>query len=304
MSLSYNSTKSILFFSVLLVTLVTSCGLKYEPSTLPEKRIIDRQKAIKKSLYTEFKSNGFDYKSVSFGETKTIKPNSFIKLDSLFGVKYRLELLGETDEKLDQEIAFQRLIAQSDTIPILYDEEHIFSLTKEEKAEVFHANIIVDKNGEVVDMRIIETIELAADLIPFFTQYELENSFVYIGFAPEIEEAAFYDLYKPKANTLIGKEKERFLIHTFKLMQIANQRKDITKKTMLKEVTRKSIFGDSVSFTSENFIRIDEMLNNKSQIEYYRVEYEYFTYIKNVERKRRFEVAFDIYLQELWKNEL
>jgi hypothetical protein len=291
-------------FTVLLFA-IASCGLKYTPQTPPETLQKTRQQVIESDLKEEFAAKGMAYKSVAFGETTTVKPVSFMQLDSLYELKYQLEQQGKSSKELERNIGIQRLIAQNDTTPILYNEAHVFSLTKGDTTQVISGSFSLNSQNKIVTADIEESIDLPKELIPYYTNYILGESFIYPGSRPEATETAFYDFYKPQADKLIGQERTDFILHTLELMQLARQKKTLDKQVFLKNLTRQAVLGDNKDYVDETFLKVEEIVNDKNVVQSYLVTYQLMrkTDEKTYE-KHKYEVAFDLYLSHLWTNEI
>lgn len=269
-----NKLLTIRLLSFLTIILcLGSCGLRYEPQTPPEDRQLERQKVIENDIRTEFEAKNMTYKSLAFGKTVTVKPPSFIKLDSLFELKYQLEQSGRSDKNLDEKIGVQRLICQTDTNEILYMEEHVFSLTKDSVAEVLSGNFALNSRNVIKNVEFTQSYVIPADLVSYYTDYVLNESFIYSAAAPSAQESDFYDLYKTQAGTLFGAQKEAFIVHTLKLMKIARTKRSLEKQMFLKELTMDALQLKNVK--DQVFKRIDQVSKPNGDVDYYIVEYHY-----------------------------
>lgn len=286
-----------------LVFSLGSCGLKYTPQTPPENKQLQRQKVIENKIRTDFEAKQMTYRSIAFGKTVTIKPASFIKLDSLFERKYNLEQTGRRSKELDEQIAIQRLVCQNDTNIILYMEEHVFSLTKDSVSEVFSGDFALNSRNEIQKVEFKQSYMIPADLVSFYGYYVLNESFLYPNSQLDRDEQNFYDLYKGQAANLFGAQKEAFIVHTLKLMQIANSAKSLEKQMFLKRLAQKEV--GIKFFKEESFPRIDQVSKENGEVDYYIVDYMVSPKSgDNVLPKERYTLKFDPFLMFISKEKL
>lgn len=290
----------ILSFSGLALWL-GSCGLKYVPQTPPEDKQLQRQKVIEQRIETEFAAKNMAYKSIAFGKTVTVKPASFIKLDSLFEEKYKLEQTGRKDRELDERIGVQRLICQTDTNEILYMEEHVFSLTSDSVSEVLSGDFSLNSRNEIRSVEFTQSYVIPANLVTYYTYYVLNESFMFSSAAPSSEEADFYQLYKGQAGNLFGSQKEAFVIHTLKLMKLARTKKSLQKQMFLEELTREQL--EAKTTKDIEFTRVDQVSKANNDVEYYIVECSYSRKTgENSFVKEKYILQFDPYLMLISKD--
>lgn len=290
-----------LFFSIFAVFL-GSCGLRYEPQTPPEDRQLQRQRIIESKIKEEFAEKKMTYKSIAFGNTVTVKPSSFIKLDSLFEEKYKLEQQSRRNKDLEEQIAIQRLVCQTDTNEILYMEEHVFSLSSDSSSEVLSGNFSLNSKNEIRKVEFTQSYSIPSNLITYYTYYLLNESFMYSSSAPSEDEQNFYELYKTKAGTLFGQQKENFIISTLKLMKIARTKKSLEKQMFLEELTRNEVHEGIKDFKDAVFLRVDQVSKPNNEIDYYIVEYQFSKKTgENSYVTEKYVLQFDPYLVLLSK---
>lgn len=293
----------IIFYFTLFVT-VSACGLKYEPQVTPEQKQINRQRVIEAKIAEEFQEKKLNYVSIAFGETVVLKPNSFQRLDSLFARKYELEQQGETDKFLDERIAQQRWICQNDTNEILYLEEHVFCLENGNIAEVYTGQFSLNKNNVLRDVEFTESLSIPVLYIELYKTFTLGESFLYKGFDPEQRDLEFYGLYKPRLAQLSGKDKEKFLENTLRIMEIAGKRKHLETQKILMDLTRFHVVEKSVDFKDEVFESIEQISLAADEIAGYKVVYKVKTpTISGQWEERRITLEFDPWLVLLSKTE-
>lgn len=299
--ISYRIFQVIGLFSMLL-SLVGCADLKYTPQVPPENRQLQRQKAIETRIQEEFKDQNLKYKSIAFGQTVTVKPPSFAKLDSLYEIKYRLESTGKRDARLDENIGIQRMICQNDTARILYMEEHVFSLSSDSISEVFSGTFSLNSRNEIQKVEFKESYVIPSNLSIFYSYYVLNESFMWNSPQPTQEENDFYLIYKTRAAQLFGKQKEDFIIHTLNMMKIAKNKRSLEKQLFLQELSKRSCHTGVIDYKDAVFLRVDQVSTTEDKIDYYLVEYQYnqktgeSTYVK-----KQFIFKYDSYLQLISK---
>ena len=295
----------IFIFSCLLISLLNSCGLQYQPQTPPEDRQLQRQRVIESKIKSEFEPQKKTYRSIAFGKTTTIKPVSFIKLDSLFEQKYQLEQTGRKDRKLDEKIGIQRLVCQSDTNEILYMEEHVFSLETDTSAEVLSGNFALNIKNEIRQVEFIAAYTIPSNLVAFYGYYVLNESFMYFSEQAATEEDDFYKFYKNKAGTLLGYQKEQFIVNTLKLMKLARTNRSLEKQLFLRELTKTEIHGISTNYENASFNKIDQFSTAKNEVDYYLVEYQFVERVSDIKTElRKYVLKFDPYLVLISKEKM
>lgn len=295
----------IFIFSCVLISILNSCGLQYEPQTPPEDRQLQRQRVIESKIKSEFEPQKKRYKSIAFGKTTTIKPVSFIKLDSLFEQKYQLEQTGRRSKELDEKIGIQRLVCQTDTNEILYMEEHVFSLETDTSAEVLSGNFALNIKNEIRQVEFTNAYTIPANLVSFYGYYVLNESFMYFSEQAAPEEVEFYQYYKAQAGNLYGYQKEQFIVNTLKLMKLARSNRSLEKQLFLRELTKTEIHGVSTNYESAVFNRLDQFSNAKNEVDYYLVDYQFVERVSDIKTElRRYILKFDPYLMLISKEKI
>lgn len=279
--------------------------MQYQPQTPPEDRQLQRQRVIESKIKSEFEPQKKTYRSIAFGKTTTIKPVSFIKLDSLFEQKYQLEQTGRKDRKLDEKIGIQRLVCQSDTNEILYMEEHVFSLETDTSAEVLSGNFALNIKNEIRQVEFTTAYTIPSNLVAFYGYYVLNESFMYFNEQAATEEDDFYKYYKNKAGTLLGYQKEQFVVNTLKLMKLARTNRSLEKQLFLRELTKTEIHGISTNYENASFNKIDQFSTAKNEVDYYLVEYQFAEKVSDIKTElRKYVLKFDPYLVLISKEKM
>lgn len=264
-----------------LLLFLTACGLNYSTIPTPINQSAERRKAISAHLIEIFAKDSAVYADMAWGKTKTVKPLSYKQLDSLYAIKYNLERQGKRNVDLEDEIKIQRQIALNDTAPILYIEDHMFSVTVGEKMSVYSSKIETDKNHTIRNAQINASNNLNSELLEEFKIYTFEESFINRGYAPEISERAFYIRYKKRADELTSsEEKDAFINHTLFVMQRARGARTLDTKELIEEVVRfKTINDKRFYMKNEEFKSMEEMVmkteDGGTVVTGYQIQYTY-----------------------------
>lgn len=294
---------SLLRFSPLLaLVLVTSCGLKYVPVESPQSFEQRRHDAVEKYVSSQLAAENLPYASIAFGETQVIKPISYKLLDSLYLLKYNLENQGRFDKELEKKIENYRIIALNDTNQVLYIENHIFTLGKGDTLEFYSALFQMEKDLEIDDVILQESVFLPAKYKKAYLSYLFEDAFILPDYAPTQEEINFYAYYKNALPPLSKAEKDPFILHTLKLMELAGRIKSTTTSALLKAQTKELFHGKSYAIKNELFSPILENTEvnaqNQQTITGYTFTYSYKTNGTNsLPETVNYSMEYDAYLR-------
>lgn len=294
---------SLLRFSPLLaLVLVTSCGLKYVPVESPQSFEQRRHDAVEKYVSSQLAAENLPYASIAFGETQVIKPISYKLLDSLYLLKYNLENQGRFDKELEKKIENYRIIALNDTNQVLYIENHIFTLGKGDTLEFYSALFQMEKDLEIDDVILQESVFLPAKYKKAYLSYLFEDAFILPDYAPTQEEINFYAYYKNALPPLSKAEKDPFILHTLKLMELAGRIKSTTTSALLKAQTKELFHGKSYAIKNELFSPILENTEvnaqNQRTITGYTFTYSYKTNGTNsLPETVNYSMEYDAYLR-------
>jgi hypothetical protein len=253
------------YFPLLALVLVTSCGLQYVPVESPQAFEQRRHDAVEKYVSSQLASENLPYVSIAFGESQVIKPISYKLLDSLYLLKYNLENENRFDKELERKIENYRIIALNDTNQVLYIENHIFTLGKGDTLEFYSALFQMEKDLEMDDAIIQESVFLPAKYKKAYLNYLFEDAFIFSDYAPTQEEINFYSYYKDALPSLSKAEKDPFILHTLKLMELAGRIKSTTTSALLKAQTTDLFHGKSYALKNELFSAILENTAVNSQ---------------------------------------
>jgi hypothetical protein len=251
------------FSLLVLIGLMSACGLKYTPPETPEAFELRRKKAVEAYVRSSAKDQGVQYESIGFGATQIVKPITYKTLDSLYAIKYRNEQNGlSTDAVLEERIGNQRIIARNDTNQVIYIEDHVFSLTTDTSTEVYAANFQVSSNAVVSDMIIRESTFLPKRDAERYKEYLFNESFLNPGQEIGTAEQKFYAMFTTHFNELSKDQRDIEVRHMLLIMQIAQKRASLGPEGILKTLAVMDIFGTTnvsdfinanQKFTTSNF---------------------------------------------------
>jgi hypothetical protein len=290
------------YFPLLALVLVTSCGLKYVPVESPQSFEQRRHDAVEKYVTSQLATENLPYSSIAFGESQVVKPISYKLLDSLYLLKYNLENQGRFDKELEKKIENYRIIALNDTNKVLYIENHIFTLGKGDTLEFYSALFQMEKDLEIDDAIIQESVFLPAKYKKAYLSYLFEDAFILPDYAPTQEEINFYSYYKNVLPSLSKAEKDPFILHTLKLMELAASIKSTNTSALLKAQTSDLFHGKSYAIKNELFSDIFENteVNTRNQqiVTGYTFSYSYKTNGTNsVPETVKYSMEYDAYLR-------
>lgn len=285
-----------------LMLLFSSCGLKYTPTESPATFEQNRQTAVENYIRKEMGNTGAEYTSIAFGESQTIKPISYKQLDSLYTLKYEKEKNRQVDKELDEKIELQRIIALNDTNRVIYIEDHIFSLGTKDTLEFYSALFQMKKELIIEDMILRESVYLPKRYGELYKVYLFEESFLFPGNLASGEEQNFYSFFKQAVSGLSKAEKDEFILHTLKLMELGAKNSTINTNALLKKQTTKHFHGNSYGNFSELFSEIKEIVQmdskGKEEVIGYLFDYSFTEKSDtNASPAQVYEIEFDKYLR-------
>ncbi len=282
---------------LLFLSILVSCGLKYEPVKTPIDKEKLRKEQIVSQLNDDFTKQGKSYKNYGFAPSTVLKPPSYFRLDSLYEVKYKLEQEGKIDKKLEEKIQLQKNIIYNDTNFIFYIENHVFSITEDSVFTMLNAEIYTDRTNKINTIEILESVNLDKKLGNFYAYYKLRQSFVSPEFEADEAELAFYDFYQQKAEKLEGTEKDEFIQFMLTVMKTANKISSLDKSLLIKEFVRYFVQGQSRNYLDEKFERMEEFYDDENKLVNYQIDYQYLSKQKEISEIKKVRIILDPYLQ-------
>ena len=262
-------------FVGLTVIMLHSCGLKYAAPPTSEDLENTRRAAIEESYSQTFIARKKEYKPLTYGELIVVKPNSYRKLDSLYTRKYALAQIGSSDEALEQRIEVQKINVLNDTNPIIYVENHWYELQNDSTSEFVIDEIRLTKENKIISVEQLNYFEVSKDWRVWARKYMIEDYFVSYYAAASDQEIDFYTAYKEMASTMEGREKQIFIDHTLKIMQLANKNTTLSAEILLKKLTEQALStanpGINLSGFTYKVERIMQVQDGLDDFLYYQV---------------------------------
>lgn len=293
-------SKRVFFLPSLLFILlgIVSCNeLKFVPVKTPAEMANSRKQAIKDKLREDFKKENTTYFPIAFGETELIKPVSNFKLDSLYEIKYKLELQGKKDNDLEEQIKVQQLIVSVDSTKSYFAEYHVFGLETLEdsikKFDVFYSEIYINEQDKIETVSILESARIQKKYDDLYACYVLNKSFMTPYSFPDNAELEFYKLYKSKLDVLNENEQKDFLNFMLSVMYTANRYNTLDKEFLIKDFVRNYVQGTTKNLMNEQFVKMEESFDANNQLLYYYIDYQY---AKKTEGEDLKIIHCDVYL--------
>ena len=231
-------------FCTLFLLLLSSCGLRYTPPPTIEELQNDRRSALESQLYSDFKEVSLKPTFLHYGDPLTIKPVSFVKLDSLFNLKYIAQKSGLPTEELDREIDNQRSIVLMDTTEVLFRETVWIELTGGEKLEFIILQ--TDQNNQYVlrNSKILESFNADKSDSIWAVTYATERSFLRSSTGFTNDERNFYDFTKNHALELSSDDRDLYLKNVFQIMRIASEERSLSSDLILRRLAAFRLTND------------------------------------------------------------
>ncbi len=292
-------------FPFALLMFITSCGIHYVTPPTPISLASERRAAIQQSLRETFEKDSSVYSDIAWGKTKTLKPLSYMDLDSLHRIKYKLENQGKYDPELEDNIKIQRQIALNDTTPILYIEDHLFSVKKDSILTVYSAYFETTKDHVIRNSEIKGSTNVDPKMMEEYKIYTFEESFLHPGYALSYEEKRFYSKFKTYENSLTGNKRDEFLNHALKIISYARNAASLATKNILMRVVKNEILGPLKTGEGEVFETMEELLSDndgRKTVMGYQIVYSYKKVENGLSTTLRYVIRTNEYYQVLEKN--
>lgn len=284
-------TFPILLISALLM-MSYSCGSYYAKNVAVKDNAstLSKKESIENAIRSNFDKD-YSYKSITYGTSSVLKPRAYRELDSLFAIKYDLQQKGKRDEQLEKRIQIQKAKAESETNPILYVENHVFSMTRNDSSIVINANFYLNKQNQVQRLEVVEALDVPKILWNTYTYWLFEDNILSPGNTnPTQNDRDFYKVYKGHANTLVGTQRDEFIIHTLRVMDVIKLTKSYSKTGILKSLVKTLAHADGATYTQSSFEAIEEEVNSDDEVLSYIVKYSYSNdKLKTVVKNFRFD---------------
>lgn len=230
---------TILKFSTIvwLHCLLLGCGLKYVPTETRESFFQRRQGIIGNYILAQMNGQTLTYTPIAFGKTEVLKPLSYKLLDSLYEQKYQNEGNSFVDKKLEERISNQRLVAVNDTSKVLYVENHVFSLGNTDTVTFYNTLFQLTSDLKITDVKIKQSTYLPAKYSALYRKYLFEESFLSAVNLTNDNELKFYGKYKDELENRSIAQKDAFVLHTLKLMELSAQLRTTSNRELLNKLS-------------------------------------------------------------------
>lgn len=238
---------------VLSVSLVlTSCGLRYTPPPSWEELRDERRTSLEQQLVSDFKQVNLKPTVLLYGEPVTVKPASFIKLDSLFNLKYLAQKSGRPTGDLDRQIEVQRGVVLSDSTELLYRETVWVLGNGQEKLNFLIIQTSQNNQYVLRDLKILETFEADKSDSVWAQMYFTEKPFLRSSMGYTEDERNFYGYMKNHALELTADQRYIFLKHVFQIMRIANEERSLSTDLILRRLAALRLAEEHPSLDKTN----------------------------------------------------
>lgn len=249
-----------LLYTLILVTLVVSCGLKYTPTETRESFFQKRQEKISDYILNQMNGQTLSYTSIAYGKTNVMKPISYKALDSLYELKYQNELKQFKDMRLEEIISNQRQIALNDTAKVLYLENHVFSLGNADTIAFYNTIFQLTSDVKISDVTIKQSVYLPAKYSGLYRKYLFEESYLSAYNLASEQEKKFYQKYKDELENRSIAQQDAFVLHTLKLMELSARIRKTSNRELLTELAIQLLPKISVNPTNIKVLPIKESI--------------------------------------------
>jgi hypothetical protein len=278
-SINKNFSLSNIILIVLFLAAMSSC---YTSSSKTSSRTIasrqeQRHNAIIKEVRRDLKV-GERYLNYGFGNERTIKPNSFRRLDSLYNAYFEEEQKVASSRnvliRLRNEIEDEKGRVMQDTIHFQFEIGHFFGVSSGDTATIIHANFLLNNQNEVIHVDIQYLFKIHLRLTQFYQAYIRRESFIDFGFAPSREEDQFYNFFDAIADKLNNFESRgNFIGHMLHVMRAAQQQRGLNTEPLIKQHIINIITGNSREYRSVRWSRVYTNLGENDELISYEVDH-------------------------------
>lgn len=214
-------------FFLFLIPIIASCVTTFTPQATLEDRQLKREEMVEDYLSSQFDQSK-NYSSLGFGPLNVIKPPAFVRLDSLYDIKYAY--LENNDLKSYKLSGIEELIedykanAQSQSHLLKYELEHIYATATEDSLRIHHDYFVLNERDSIIGHTPFYQYSIPYYLKKYALNYLFELHFlsqneVYVT----EQELNFIRFFKEKERTLIRTEElDGFMSHVTSLMYVAD----------------------------------------------------------------------------------
>lgn len=225
--------KNYTFVSVLIILLVSSCGLNYTPTETREDLAANRKAQVEQYIRDSYKDSSVVYQPLIYASPTLIKPYNHRLLDSLYEVKFANEQAGRFDKELEEKINNQKIVIANSSEKIQYIEHHVYSIQTEGMSNVYYADITFDTKSNVTQFQITEDYQFPSNLLNIFKSYITRESIVYPNYGPTNDESVFYDLFENELRNRPFSQKNAFMTHMLTTFLLARNIRSLETQLLL-----------------------------------------------------------------------
>lgn len=297
------------FFILFVILPLGACATHANSQTKKDvtARLLQRQEAVKTEIRRDL-NIGERYIDYGFAPEKIIKPQSFKRLDSLYGAFYTEESKkGSSRNKLANlrsEIALEQDKVLKDTVHFQYELPHFFGVSRGDSVEITFASFYLDAKNSVMVVKIDYVFTIPNNLTNFYSAYTRRESFVEFGYLPSRDESDFYNLFDEVANTLTNAEiKGNFIGHTLYIMRAAHQQKGFGSESLIKQHVINIVTANVKDYKPVKWSRVYADFDDNDVIVSYSVDHEWtykdpFGVVHNMTRRFVLNPYFEIQIVE------
>lgn len=288
--------KNRIYFLTLLAStlfLAVACGMKYvSPESFNELET-KRKLALEQQLTEQFAAIGKKYSSLTYGESLTVKPYSYMRLDSLFEVKYNLQQQNRSSKEIDPLIEQQKIALLADSTEVLNMETNWFELEQDTVLEYVIARCFLNNRNTLRRMDVVDDFVTGKVNQMWARKYMKEDWFTRnIGITPE-EDANFYTLMKTYEASLNDAQKTTFLNRVFEVMKLSNELGSINAKEICSKLALEDVKTIHPNLDLQNYTTgFQKMMDASNRLVGYRIKF-----IQKANNQEAFSINYSVYYQ-------
>lgn len=269
-----NKFVKVIFLLFSLQVLLFSCGLKYSPPESIEQIQSNRRLMLEQQLTTQFATVHKKYTSLEYGESLTIKPLSYMRLDSLFEIKYQRTKTGQSTKDLEPLIEAQKMMLLADTTEILFMETNWFELQSDSILEYMIARCYLNNANVLRKIEFVDDFTTGNSNQTWARKYMKEEWFTQnVGITPS-SDAQFYTLAKTREFALKDQQKNAFLNRIFEVMKIANELSSLNAKDICMKLIQTDAPKTSKGINLQDYtVEFQKLIDTSNNIVGYRCRF-------------------------------
>lgn len=257
-----------LAFVFALSLIFHSCGLRYTPPPSWEELRDQRRSSLERQLISDFNQVNLVPKVLLYGEPVTVKPASFIQLDSLFNLKYIAQKSGRPTNDLDRQIEVQRGKVLSDSSELLYRETVWLMCSNQERLSFIIAQTNQNNQFVLRSVKILESFDAEHVDSIWASTYFIEEPFLRSGEGITADEHNFYGYMKNYALTLSVDKRNEFLKNVFLIMRIAYEERSLSTDLILRRLAALRFVKDFPDMNRDNMSFFAEKVQIGDETQY------------------------------------